>query len=55
MKSLGFAMLSRSYFGWQRPEDQVTILDARADNFIKSAEGVVPIDLVVSQGKTKLE
>jgi len=55
MKSLGFAMLSRSYFAWQRPEDQVTILDARADNFIKSAEGVVPIDLVVSQGKTKLE
>jgi hypothetical protein len=49
MKSLGFVMLSRSYFGWQRSKDQITILDARGDNFIKSAEGVVPIDLVVSQ------
>jgi hypothetical protein len=51
MTSLGFVVISRSYFGWQRQQDKVTILDARADNFIKSAEGVVPIDLVVSQGE----
>ena len=48
MESLGFAVLSRSYYGWQRKQDGITILDARADNFIKSAEGVVPIDLVIS-------
>jgi hypothetical protein len=54
MKFLGLVVLSRSYFGWRRPQDQITILDARADNFIKSAEGVVLIDLVVSQGKPRL-
>src|ERR1051325_7366 len=51
MESLGFDRLSRSYYGWQRKHDGVTILDARADNFIKSREGVVPIDLVISHGK----
>jgi hypothetical protein len=50
MGSLGFVQLSRSYYGWQRREDAITILDARPDNFIKSPEGVVPIDLVISEG-----
>jgi hypothetical protein len=49
MISLGFALSKHSYFGWHREEDGVKILDARPDNFIKSAAGVVPIDLVVSQ------
>jgi hypothetical protein len=52
MAALGFDVLSRSYYGWRRKNDGITILDARADNFIKSPEGVVPIDLVISQGKT---
>ena len=50
MESLGFTELTRSYYGWQRKEDGITILDARPDNFIKSSEGVVPIDLVISGG-----
>ncbi len=49
MESLGFAVLSRSYYGWRRKADGIIILDARADNFVKSAEGVVPIDLVISE------
>ena len=49
MESLGFTVLSHSYYGWQRKADGITVMDARADNFIKSPEGVVPIDLVLSQ------
>ena len=47
MRSLDFEPLPGSYFGWRRPADAVVIVDARRDNFIKSSEGVVPIDLVV--------
>ena len=49
MESLGFVQVSRSYYGWHRKADAITILDARPDNFILSPEGVVPIDLVVSE------
>ena len=41
----GFESVPGSYFGWQRVSDGVVILDARRDNFILSAEGVIPIDL----------
>ena len=41
----GFESVPGSYFGWQRVRDGVVILDARRDNFILSAEGVIPIDL----------
>ena len=41
----GFAPVPGSYFGWQRAADGVVLLDARRDNFILSAEGVIPIDL----------
>lgn len=49
MESLDFSAQPQSYFGWHRRKDGVTVIDARPDNFIKSAEGVVPIDLVISQ------
>ncbi|MBI3877546.1 MAG: hypothetical protein HY300_16570 [Verrucomicrobia bacterium] len=49
MRSLGFELLPLAYFGWHRPSDGVKIVDARPDNFIKSVEGVVPIDLVIEQ------
>ena len=41
----GFEPLPRSYFGWRRAADGVVVLDARADNFVCAAEGVIPIDL----------
>jgi len=53
MESLGFVQVSRLYYGWHRKADGITILDARPDNFILSSEGVVPIDLVVSEGQPK--
>jgi serine/threonin/tyrosin kinase-like protein len=49
MESLGFVPLAGAFFGWRNEEKGITILDARPDNFINSAEGVVPIDLVVSE------
>ena len=45
LEAHGFQPLPRSYFGWRRTRDGVVVLDARADNFILSAEGVIPIDL----------
>ena len=50
MESLGFTQLKGAYYGWYREADKVTIVDARPDNFIMSSEGVVPIDVVISQG-----
>jgi len=44
MLAHGFESVPGSYFGWQRVSDGVVILDARRDNFILSAEGVIPID-----------
>ena len=41
----GFRSVPESYFGWYRPIDRVVIVDAKADNFIKTDAGLVPIDL----------
>lgn len=41
----GFREVPGSYFGWYRPADGVVIVDAKPDNFIKTAAGLVPIDL----------
>ncbi len=47
MRSLGFEPMGGAYFGWCRAKDAVRVVDARVDNFIQSADGVVPIDVVV--------
>jgi hypothetical protein len=49
MESLGFTELMDAYYGWHRKSDNLTVLDARPDNFVLSAVGVIPIDLVISQ------
>lgn len=49
MESLEFIAKEDSYYGWWRKEDGIIIIDARPDNFIKTIDGVVPIDLVISQ------
>lgn len=49
MELLGFSSLTTAYFGWHHKEDDITILDARPDNFISSCEGIVPIDLVINR------
>jgi len=49
MRSQGFQPTPKSYFGWERSEDGIKVLDARPDNFIKTPAGVVPVDLVMAQ------
>lgn len=49
MKSLDFNPVVDSPVEWFRTSDGVRVSDARTDNFIKSSEGLVPIDLVVAK------
>jgi hypothetical protein len=45
----GFRPVPSSYFGWFRPTDGSVIVDAKPDNFIKTSEGLIPIDLQMVQ------
>ena len=45
----GFRAVPASYFGWYRPADGVVIVDAKPDNFIQTQEGLLPIDLQITQ------
>jgi hypothetical protein len=45
----GFRRIPASYFGWWRPTDGVVALDAKRDNFVRSPQGVIPIDLQMWQ------
>jgi hypothetical protein len=47
MRDAGFREKPKSYFGWST--DDITVIDARVDNFIKTVEDVVPIDLVICE------
>ncbi len=49
LKAFGFLPVAGSYFGWVRSEDGVVIVDARTDNFILTAQGVIPIDLQMAR------
>jgi hypothetical protein len=48
MTSLGFKHVEETHYEWLKKSEGIRVSDARPDNFIKSKEGVVPIDLVVS-------
>ncbi len=45
----GFRPVPASYFGWFRPADGTVIVDAKPDNFIRTKEGLIPIDLQMAQ------
>lgn len=45
----GFRPVPSSYFGWYRLSDGVVIVDAKPDNFIKTSDGLIPIDLQMAQ------
>ncbi len=49
MESLGFSRLEDSFYGWYNSEKGIRVVDARPDNFINSSQGVVPIDLIISE------
>jgi hypothetical protein len=45
LHNLGFEPLPNSFHGWRRASDGMIILDARPDNFVKTKDGIAPIDL----------
>jgi hypothetical protein len=49
MRTLGFEATPGRQFEWFRPSDGVRVFDARPDNYVMTSEGVMPIDLVVTQ------
>ncbi len=49
LKEEGFSPVRGSYFGWFRAADGVVIVDAKPDNFIRTTEGILPIDLQMAQ------
>jgi hypothetical protein len=49
MKDMEFEAVRSSYHEWFRGSDSFHACDARPDNFIKSKQGVIPIDLIVSK------
>jgi len=49
MIDIGFEPVADSPFEWVSESAGVRVSDARPDNFIKSAKGIVPIDLVISK------
>lgn len=57
MYGQGFLPLPNVSDGWSRKADAIIALDTRSDNFIKTAHGTVPIDLVLQgrPGKINLE
>jgi hypothetical protein len=49
MVAQGFRPVPASYFGWFRPNDGIVIVDAKPDNFIRTSEGLIAIDLQMAQ------
>ena len=47
MTGLRFERVEDSPIDWTKKSDGIRVSDARTDNFIKSKEGVIPIDLIV--------
>jgi hypothetical protein len=48
MQHEGFVAMPNTYFGWFRPADGVAVVDAKPDNFIMTAGGLVALDLQIA-------
>ena len=51
LRGLGFEPLPGSFGGWLRANDDIVLLDAFPDNFVKTKSGIMPIDLPMSQAE----
>lgn len=51
MRSNGFERLPNVPDGWSRKSDGIKVYDARPENFIKTKDAVVPVDLVLQRGQ----
>lgn len=49
LEARGFTALMGSFYGWQNSEEHLVILDGKPDNFIKTSEGIMPIDLQITE------
>jgi hypothetical protein len=50
LRSLGFEFRSHRFGDhWYRSRDKVLVFDAEPGNFVKTAEGLVPVDLIVQR------
>lgn len=49
LRDRGFFPLHASLFGWENRGGGWVILDAKPDNFIRTADGILPIDLLLTE------
>jgi hypothetical protein len=49
LQGYGFQRLLNSFFGWINEDQQLVVLDAKPDNFILTPEGILPIDLLITE------
>jgi len=49
LRDRGFEPLFRSLYGWRHLNEGIIVLDAKPDNFISTADGILPIDLLIAQ------
>jgi hypothetical protein len=49
LQERGFKKLIGSFFGWIKDEEQLVVLDAKPDNFILTPDGIIPIDLLITE------
>ncbi len=47
MNELGFEHIPGSFFGWFNEMKALLVLDAKPDNFVKTADGILPFDLLM--------
>lgn len=45
----GFESLFGTFFGWRNEDYRYVILDAKSDNFISTPQGIMPIDLLITE------
>lgn len=49
LRDQGFDPIIGSLFGWRHLDDGIIVPDAKPDNFISTADGIPPIDLLLAQ------
>jgi len=37
------------FYGWEQEEEGLVVLDAKPDNFITTPDGILPIDLLLTE------
>lgn len=48
LQERGFTPMLGSFYGWRHVDDGIVVLDCKPDNFIRTPEGILPIDLLIA-------